>query len=178
MGQGRLAETIADCHQAISRDPDYSKAYLRRARALGVSSFVLSQYTLYLSVLTWTVVGVPQSFFAVLNDVPTPFRRPPPRSPNIMGPVFPLLLSLRPIPCRLRSPMLPASETSATTSAALRPLPMRVRSTSSSREWWRPTGGKSVHTVLGVLCVHVRGLCVCVCVCVLGSDRRGSWELH
>lgn len=36
MGQGRLAETVADCHQAISRDPGYSKAYLRRARALAV----------------------------------------------------------------------------------------------------------------------------------------------
>ena len=36
MGLGRLAETVADCHQAISRDPNYSRAYLRRARALGV----------------------------------------------------------------------------------------------------------------------------------------------
>jgi hypothetical protein len=36
MGQGRLAETVADCHQAISRDPGYAKAYLRRARALAV----------------------------------------------------------------------------------------------------------------------------------------------
>lgn len=36
MALGRLSETIADCHQAISRDPGYAKAYLRRARALSV----------------------------------------------------------------------------------------------------------------------------------------------
>jgi tetratricopeptide (TPR) repeat protein len=32
-----MADAIADCHQAISRDSEYSKAYLRRARALGAS---------------------------------------------------------------------------------------------------------------------------------------------
>lgn len=29
-------EAVADCHQAITRDSDLSKAYLRRARAYGV----------------------------------------------------------------------------------------------------------------------------------------------
>lgn len=37
MGVGHLTEAIADCHQAIGRDANYSKAYLRRARALAAS---------------------------------------------------------------------------------------------------------------------------------------------
>jgi tetratricopeptide (TPR) repeat protein len=37
MHLGHLTEAIADCHQAIGRDSNYSKAYLRRARALAAS---------------------------------------------------------------------------------------------------------------------------------------------
>jgi tetratricopeptide (TPR) repeat protein len=37
MAVGQLAEAIADCHEALSRDADYARAYLRRARALALS---------------------------------------------------------------------------------------------------------------------------------------------
>ena len=37
MALGQHASAIADCHQAISRDGDYARAYLRRARALAAS---------------------------------------------------------------------------------------------------------------------------------------------
>ena len=35
--EGRLKESVADCHEAISRDANYYKAYLRRARAFRVN---------------------------------------------------------------------------------------------------------------------------------------------
>ena len=37
MALGQASDAIADCHQALTRDPHYTRAYLRRARALAAS---------------------------------------------------------------------------------------------------------------------------------------------
>lgn len=37
MSLGMHSDAISDCNQAIQKDPDFSKAYLRRARAYRVS---------------------------------------------------------------------------------------------------------------------------------------------
>ena len=37
MALGHAGDAIADCHEALTRDPHYARAYLRRARALAAS---------------------------------------------------------------------------------------------------------------------------------------------
>lgn len=60
MSLGMHSDAISDCNQAIQKDPDFSKAYLRRARAYRVSTIGLQSKVA--SVLT--------------NDVPTPLLSP------------------------------------------------------------------------------------------------------
>lgn len=42
MSLGMFAEAVADCHNSVNKDPGYSRAYLRRARAYRVSMMYLS----------------------------------------------------------------------------------------------------------------------------------------
>lgn len=41
MSLGMHTDAVTDCHHAIQKDPDFSKAYLRRARAYRVCVFAV-----------------------------------------------------------------------------------------------------------------------------------------
>ena len=45
LGTGQLKEAVADCQQAINRDPNFLRAYLRRARILAVSTLNAYQFS-------------------------------------------------------------------------------------------------------------------------------------
>ena len=82
--EGRLKESVADCHEAISRDANYYKAYLRRARA-----FRVNIKPCLLSSLPFSF----HPFFAPSLASSLPSSLPPCLRPYIISPSFSELLA-------------------------------------------------------------------------------------
>ena len=83
MAVGQLAEAIADCHEALTRDPQYSRVYLRRARALSQSkSFAGNEPPSYLPsippIITIHPLVVPIYSLTCLDLHPSIPQSPPP----------------------------------------------------------------------------------------------------